>query len=56
MHVLDMKGEEHDLLREEQEEMYSLSSNLSALSKLNNSMQWQKSLLLWLKESDTNSK
>jgi len=38
MHVLDVKGEEHDLMAEELDELYSLSSDLSSLSKLKNSM------------------
>ncbi|XP_024634517.1 uncharacterized protein [Medicago truncatula] len=53
---LDVKGEDDDLLLEEIEELHSLSANLCSLSRINTSMQWQKSRLLWLKEGDANSK
>jgi len=53
---LDAKGEDDDLLHEEIEELHSLSANFHSLSRINTSMQWQKSRLLWLKEGDANSK
>ena len=53
---LDAKGEDADLLHEEIEELHSLSANYHSLSRINTSMQWQKSRLLWLKEGDANSK
>jgi hypothetical protein len=41
---------------EEVEELYSLLTNLFSLSRINISMQWQKSRMNWLKKGDTNSK
>ncbi|MCH80340.1 cysteine-rich receptor-like protein kinase [Trifolium medium] len=55
MLILDTKGEEGDLSEAEREELRSLSSQMFSLSKLHNSMQWQKSHLFWLKEGDANS-
>jgi len=40
---LDAKGEDDDLIQEEIEELHSLSANFHSLSRINTSMQWQKS-------------
>ena len=53
---LDVEGEEDDLLLEEIEELHSLLVEFRSLSRINTDMQWQKSILLWLKEGDANTK
>jgi hypothetical protein len=40
---------------DEVEDLHSLSVDLHSLFKLNTSIQWQKSRITWLKESDANS-
>ncbi|GAU25950.1 hypothetical protein TSUD_16880 [Trifolium subterraneum] len=56
LEALDIIGKERRLLGEEVEELHSLPADILSLSKLQASMQWQKSRVLWLKEGDANSK
>jgi len=53
---LDEKAEEYDLTVEEVEELRGVSYDLHSLSRVNTSISWQQSRLLWLREGDVNSK
>jgi len=53
---LDVKAKDHDLAYDELGEVHLFSSEVLSLSKLHASIQWQKSGLNWLRESDANSK
>ena len=52
----DSKAETSKLLEEEVNEIHELSVNLHSLSRVQCSMNWQKSQLKWLQEGDENSK
>jgi hypothetical protein len=54
--ALDVIGEGHNLLFEEDAEFHCLSADIMAFSKLQASMLWQKSRVNWLKEGDANYK
>jgi len=54
--VLDVRGEDISLADQDVAELHKLSADILALSKLQTSMQWQKSRVNWLKEGDENSK
>ncbi|PNY17864.1 cysteine-rich receptor-like protein kinase, partial [Trifolium pratense] len=54
--VLDVKGEEEELIDAELEELHGITSNIQSLSRLNASICWQQSRTRWLKEGDANSK
>ncbi|GAU20182.1 hypothetical protein TSUD_352460 [Trifolium subterraneum] len=54
--VLDSKGEEDELTVEEVAIYRSISSELHSMSRVNTSINWQQSRLLWLHEGDANSK
>ena len=54
--LLDVKAEDHVLEEEEAGELFLLSAEVLSLSKLQVSIQWQKSRLNWLREGDANSK
>ena len=56
MAVLDALGEHNPLGDQEVTELHLLSVDIKAFSKLQVSMQWQKSRVNWLKEGDANSK
>jgi len=53
---LDDKAEEDDFTVEEVEELRGVSHDLHSLSRVNTSISWQQSCLLWLREGDANSK
>jgi len=53
---LDACGETNSLGDQEVVELHMLSADIMAFSKLQASMQWQKSRVNWLKEGDANSK
>ena len=53
---LDSKGEVNVLLEEEVKELHHLSVNLHSMSRVQNSINWQKSRVKWLQEGDENSK
>ena len=54
--VYDEKGEEDGLSVEEIEEMRGITHDIHSLSRVNTSITWHKSRLLWLKDGDANSK
>ncbi|GAU19761.1 hypothetical protein TSUD_78870 [Trifolium subterraneum] len=54
--VLDSKGEEGVLTDEERDELRSVSADIHSLSRVNASICWQQSRLLWLREGDANSR
>jgi hypothetical protein len=54
--VLDLIGESRRLGEDEEAEMHLLSTEIVAFSKLQASMQWQKSRVTWRKEGGANSK
>ncbi|GAU21022.1 hypothetical protein TSUD_132340 [Trifolium subterraneum] len=56
MEELDLLAENRELDAMEEAEIRSLSVNLISFSKLQASMQWQKSRVNWLREGDANSK
>ncbi|XP_024626681.1 uncharacterized protein [Medicago truncatula] len=56
MAVLDALGENNSLGDQEVAEIHMLSADILAYSKLQTSMQWQKSRVNWLKAGDANSK
>jgi len=51
----DSKGEVNALLEEEVKELQDISVNLHSMSRVQNSITWQKSHLRWLPEGDDNS-
>lgn len=54
--VLDRKGEDEVLIEVEIEELHDITSEIHSLYRLNTSICWQQSRLLWLSDGDTNSK
>ncbi|GAU51462.1 hypothetical protein TSUD_413600, partial [Trifolium subterraneum] len=54
--VLDGKGEDDVFIDEEMTELRSITSDIHSLSRVNASISWQQSRLLWLREGDANSK
>jgi len=56
MSSLDTKGETSALQEEEIAELHELSVNLHSLSRVQESMCWQKSRLNWLQESNANTR
>jgi len=54
--VLDLKGESAGLQEAEVRELQDLNIRLHSMAQTQNSIQWQKSRLNWLKEGDANSK
>lgn len=54
--VFDDKGEDGGLSVEEIEEMRGIAHDIHSLSRVNTSISWQQSQLLWLKDGDGNSK
>ncbi|GAU23538.1 hypothetical protein TSUD_40160, partial [Trifolium subterraneum] len=54
--VLDSKGEEEELTEEELADFRSITSDIHSLSRVNASISWQQSRLIWLREGDANSK
>ncbi|GAU51172.1 hypothetical protein TSUD_412070 [Trifolium subterraneum] len=54
--VLDSKGGEEELTDEEMAEFRSISFDIHSLSRVNTSISWQQSRILWLREGDANSK
>jgi len=54
--VLDGKGEDERLSEVEIEELHGITHELHSLSRVNTSICWQQSRLLWLKDGDANSK
>ena len=54
--ILDSKGELSDLQEVEVRELHDLTVHLHSMAKTQNSIQWQKSHMNWLKEGDANSK
>jgi len=54
--VLDGKGEVGLLSEDEIDELHGLTSDLHSLARVNPSICWQQSRLLWLKDGDANSK
>lgn len=55
MAVLDEMGENNILGEHEVAELHMISTDIMAFSKLQASMQWQKSRVNWLKEGDVNT-
>jgi hypothetical protein len=53
---LDSKGEDEGLLEDEITELHDVTSAIHSLSRMQTSIQWQQSRLLWLREGDANSK
>ncbi|MCI24996.1 endonuclease/exonuclease/phosphatase family protein, partial [Trifolium medium] len=53
---LDQKGEEENLSEAELVELHGVTSDFHSLSRMQASICWQQSRLLWLKEGDANSK
>jgi len=53
--VLDCKGEDEVLSEAEIEKMHGIISDIHSLSRINTSICWQQSMLLWLREGDANS-
>lgn len=56
IYSLDSKGENTLLTEEEVEELHGLISDLHSLYRINSSICWQQSRLLWLREGIINSK
>ncbi|GAU37371.1 hypothetical protein TSUD_277450 [Trifolium subterraneum] len=56
LETLDVTEESRSLVDEEEAEMHLLTADILGFSKLQASMQWQKSRVAWLKEGDANSK
>lgn len=54
--MFDDKGEDGGLSVEEIEEMRGITHDIHSLSRVNTSISWQQSRLLWLKDGDGNSK
>ncbi|KAK2427386.1 hypothetical protein QL285_025969 [Trifolium repens] len=54
--ALDLKGEEDILSDGEREELHEVTADISSLSRLQTSINWQQSRSRWLKEGDANSK
>jgi hypothetical protein len=52
----DEKGEEGELSADDFLEMRGITNDLHSMSRLNTSIMWQQSRLLWLKDGDANSK
>ena len=54
--LLEAKGELEVLSTEEVDDVHVLSSELHSLARINASIPWQQSRLLWLREGDANTK
>ena len=54
--ALDSKGEEAELSEEEIGNLHDISMDIHSLSRLNTSICWQQSRLMWLRDGDANSK
>ena len=54
--ALDSKGEEAELSEEEIGNLQGISMDIHSLSRLNTSICWQQSRLMWLRDGDANSK
>lgn len=52
----DEKGEDGELSADDILEMRGITNDLHSMSRLNTSIMWQQSRLLWLKDGDANSK
>jgi hypothetical protein len=52
----DDKGEDGELSVDEIHELREITNDLHSMSRLNTSIMWQQSRLLWLKDGDANSK
>jgi hypothetical protein len=53
---LDGKEEEEGLLEDEITELHDVTSVIHSMTRMQTSIQWQQSRLLWLREGDANSK
>jgi hypothetical protein len=53
---LDGKGEDEGLLKDEIIELHDVTSTIHSISRMQTSIQWQQSRLLWLREGGDNSK
>jgi hypothetical protein len=53
--VLESKEQIDPLSDSETEELHEMMSDLHSLSRINTSICWKQSQLLWLKEGDANS-
>ena len=54
--TLEARGEVDVLTKEEVTDLHATSVELHSLSRINASILWQQSRLLWLRKDDTNSK
>ena len=54
--MLDKKGEQEDISGDELSELRANTFNLHSMARINASICWQQSRLLWLQEGDANSK
>jgi len=52
----DDKGEDGELSVDEIQELWGITNDLHFMSRMNTSIMWQQSRLLWLKDGDANSK
>jgi hypothetical protein len=53
---LDGKEEEEGLLEDEITKLHDVTSVIHSMTRMQTSIQWQQSRLLWLREGDANSK